>query len=287
MLQLRNIVKSYRDGTLAIDHLSVDFETGIIGILGPNGSGKTTLLRMIVGNLQPSEGEILYHAIPIHSQYTSFCAKLGYMPQAVNFYPYFTIQQFLEYMAVNKGLKDSFAKEKINELCQKLSLHPYRYKRIKYLSNGTIKRVGIAQALLNDPEILVLDEPTSELDPKERIAFKKLLSDLSKDHLVLYSTHILSDIENLSDHILMLMNGRVCVWERYEQVIARLQGHVFEAIVDAEEKDALEQTKIVVTSKQIEQTYLVRFISEQPIVQAKSVIPTLEDVYLSIFYEEI
>ena len=286
MLQIKNLTKKYTSGTLAIDHISADFDHGIIGILGPNGSGKTTLLKMIVGNLTPSEGQILFCYLPIQENYPGYCAQLGYMPQIIDFYPYFTTQDFLAYMANSKGLKQSYAKQKINSLCIELSLQPYRYKRLKDLSAGTRKRIGIAQALLNDPKLLVLDEPTAERDPKERIILRNMISKISRHCLVLYSTHIISDIECIADKILILKNGKIHLYETYDTLIARIQNKVFESYVDEKTEALIEKNHIVVSKKFIQQATLLRFISEQPLPNVKSVQPNLDDVYLSIFYKE-
>ena len=190
-LEVENITKKYKDKT-AVDNVSITFTPGVWGLLGANGAGKTTLMRMIAGIMEPTEGKILYDGVPIETLQGEYRRIFGYLPQEFGFYPEFNVQDYLEYMAALKGMPKREAKRKIDELLEQVSLSEVRKKKIVKLSGGMKRRVGIAQALLNDPEVLILDEPTSGLDPGERVRFRNLLSEFAKDRIVVISTHIVS-----------------------------------------------------------------------------------------------
>ena len=196
-LKIQNITKRYRDKT-AVDDVSITLTPGVWGLLGANGAGKTTLMRMLAGILQPSSGRILCDGVEIGTLGAAYREKLGYLPQEFGFYPEFTVQDYLEYMAALKGLPRTEAARQIDALLERVSLTEVRRKKIIKLSGGMKRRVGIAQALLNDPEILILDEPTAGLDPGERVRFRNLLSEFAQERIVLISTHIVSDVEYIA-----------------------------------------------------------------------------------------
>ena len=193
-LCIEHISKRFKDMT-AVDDISLSLTPGVWGLLGANGAGKTTLMRMLAGIMQPTSGQITYDGIPISTLGQRYRDIFGYLPQEFGFYPEFTVQDYLEYVAVLKGLTAADSKRKINELLEQLTLTHVRRKKIAKLSGGMKRRVGIAQALLNEPEVLILDEPTSGLDPGERVRFRNLLSEFAHDRIVLISTHIVSDVE--------------------------------------------------------------------------------------------
>lgn len=205
-LAIDRLTKQYQN-KIAVDRISLRLNTGIYGLLGANGAGKTTLMRMICGIMKPTSGTITFDGIDVSEE--SYRAILGYLPQDFGYYPEFTGEDFLLYMAALKGVRKPQAKRKAVELLELVSLRDVAKKKIKTYSGGMKQRLGIAQALLNQPKVLVLDEPTAGLDPKERVRFRDLIKGLGKDSIVLLSTHIVSDIEHIADDILMMKSGQL------------------------------------------------------------------------------
>ena len=205
-LAIDRLPKQYQN-KIAVDRISLRLNTGIYGLLGANGAGKTTLMRMVCGILKPTSGTITFDGIDVSEE--RYRSMLGYLPQDFGYYPEFTGEDFLLYMAALKGMRKPQARRKTVELLKLVSLHDVAKKKIKTYSGGMKQRLGIAQALLNQPKLLVLDEPTAGLDPKERVRFRDLIKDLGKDSIVLLSTHIVSDIEHIADDILMMKSGQL------------------------------------------------------------------------------
>lgn len=205
-LSINRLTKQYQN-KIAVDRISLRLNTGIYGLLGANGAGKTTLMRMVCGILKPTSGTITFDGIDVSEE--RYRSMLGYLPQDFGYYPEFTGEDFLLYMAALKGMRKPQARRKTVELLKLVSLHDVAKKKIKTYSGGMKQRLGIAQALLNQPKLLVLDEPTAGLDPKERVRFRDLIKDLGKDSIVLLSTHIVSDIEHIADDILMMKSGQL------------------------------------------------------------------------------
>lgn len=205
-LSIDRLTKQYQN-KIAVDRISLRLNTGIYGLLGANGAGKTTFMRMVCGILKPTSGTITFDGIDVSEE--RYRSMLGYLPQDFGYYPEFTGEDFLLYMAALKGMRKPQARRKTVELLKLVSLHDVAKKKIKTYSGGMKQRLGIAQALLNQPKLLVLDEPTAGLDPKERVRFRDLIKDLGKDSIVLLSTHIVSDIEHIADDILMMKSGQL------------------------------------------------------------------------------
>ena len=205
-LSIDRLTKQYQN-KIAVDRISLRLNTGIYGLLGANGAGKTTLMRMVCGILKPTSGTITFDGIDVSEE--RYRSMLGYLPQDFGYYPEFTGEDFLLYMAALKGMRKPQARRKTVELLKLVPLHDVAKKKIKTYSGGMKQRLGIAQALLNQPKLLVLDEPTAGLDPKERVRFRDLIKDLGKDSIVLLSTHIVSDIEHIADDILMMKSGQL------------------------------------------------------------------------------
>ena len=205
-LSIDRLTKQYQN-KIAVDRISLRLNTGIYGLLGANGAGKTTLMRMVCGILKPTSGTITFDGIDVSEE--RYRSMLGYLPQDFGYYTEFTGEDFLLYMAALKGMRKPQARRKTVELLKLVSLHDVAKKKIKTYSGGMKQRLGIAQALLNQPKLLVLDEPTAGLDPKERVRFRDLIKDLGKDSIVLLSTHIVSDIEHIADDILMMKSGQL------------------------------------------------------------------------------
>ena len=208
-LTVDRITKQYKN-KIAVDRLSFELTEGVTGLLGANGAGKTTLMRMMSGILTPTSGEINADGINVNTE--NYRALLGYLPQDFGYYPEFSAKEFLEYFAALKGIEKKKAKEKTGELLELVGLSDVAGKKIKTFSGGMKQRVGIAQALLNDPRILILDEPTAGLDPKERVRFRDLIEELGKNSIVLLSTHIVTDIEHIADRIIMMKEGSM-IWQ--------------------------------------------------------------------------
>ncbi len=219
-LTIENISKQYKNHT-AVDHISLKLHSGIYGLLGSNGAGKTTLMRMICGILKPTDGSISFDGMDVSEE--NYRAMLGYLPQDFGYYPEFSGQDFLLYMAALKGLTKSQAKQRTKELLQLVSLEDAAKKKVKTYSGGMKQRLGIAQALLNQPRLLVLDEPTAGLDPKERVKFRNLISDLGNESIVLLSTHIVSDIETIADTVLIMKNGRIIYNNKWDETNGNLE----------------------------------------------------------------
>ncbi len=205
-LIIDRVSKQYKNN-IAVDRISIKLQKGVYGLLGANGAGKTTLMRMICGILKPESGTISFDGMDAGEE--NYRSVLGYLPQDFGYYPEFTGMDFLLYMAALKGIGKVQAKRKSNELLQLVSLQDAAGKKIKTYSGGMKQRLGIAQALLNEPKVLVLDEPTAGLDPKERVRFRNLIEDWGKENIVLLSTHIVSDIEHIADNILMMKDGQL------------------------------------------------------------------------------
>lgn len=212
-LIIDRVSKQYKN-KIAVDRISVKLQKGVYGLLGANGAGKTTLMRIICGILKPTSGTISFDGIDVSEE--NYRSILGYLPQDFGYYPEFTGMDFLLYMAALKGMGKAQAKRKSEELLELVSLQDVAKKKIKTYSGGMKQRLGIAQALLNQPKLLVLDEPTAGLDPKERVRFRNLIADLGKENIVLLSTHIVSDIEQIAERILMMKDGQLIYQDKWD-----------------------------------------------------------------------
>ena len=219
-LVIDRVSKQYKN-KIAVDRVSITLKKGIYGLLGANGAGKTTLMRMICGILTPTSGTITYDGVDVSEE--EYRAVLGYLPQDFGYYPDFSGKDFLLYMAALKGLGKEQAKKRVAELLELVSLTDVAKKKIKTYSGGMKQRLGIAQALLNEPQILILDEPTAGLDPKERVRFRNLIADLGKENIVILSTHIVSDIDRIADRILMMNEGKLVFDGTREEITGDLE----------------------------------------------------------------
>lgn len=280
MLKIENLTKQYKN-KIALDDLTVEFPKGVTGLLGPNGAGKSTLMRILSTVDTPSKGSVTFNGTDITKHPNDLRRVLGYLPQDFGVYPNMSASEFLEYMAAMKGLSMKSAKVRINELLDILNLTSAGKRHLGGFSGGMKQRVGIAQALLNDPKILIVDEPTVGLDPDERIRFRNLLASLAADRTIILSTHIVSDIESIAPNLVVMKEGRLIAAASPEKLMTQAHGKVWNAIVDVNELEALQQKYIVSSSMQRSDGIHVRIVStEQPRLGADLVEPSLEDAYL-------
>lgn len=283
-LCMEHLTKQFKDLT-AVNDVSLQITPGVWGLLGANGAGKTTLMRMIAGIMKPSSGEIRYDGIPIRELKASYRDVFGYLPQDFGFYPEFTVKDYLEYVAVLKGLTTKGGRRRIDELLEQMTLSHVRNKKISKLSGGMKRRVGIAQALLNEPEILILDEPTSGLDPGERVRFRNLLSEFAHDRIVLISTHIVSDVEYIATQNAVMKDGKLLAQGTTEELVKLVEGKVWTARIPMNRLTDYEHKLQIVNIRNEDNGQIsVRYLSDTPYTDdSVSVPPHLEDLYLWMF----
>lgn len=286
-LCIEHITKKFRD-IVAVDDISLRITPGVWGLLGANGAGKTTLMRMIAGIMKPSSGKILYDGIPINQLKEKYRDVFGYLPQEFGFYPEFTVKDYLEYVSVLKGLDAKESKCRIHELMERLTLSAVRNKKIAKLSGGMKRRVGIAQALLNDPEILILDEPTSGLDPGERVHFRNLLSEFAHDRIVLISTHIVPDVEYIANQNAVMKEGRLIAKGTTEELVKIIDKKVWTARIPMAWLPEYERKLQIVNLRNEEKNQIaIRYLAEEPCTDnSQPATPHLEDLYLWMFPRE-
>lgn len=285
-LELRGLTKKFGDFT-AVDHVDLTMKNGVYGLLGVNGAGKTTLMRMMCTLLKPTDGSVLCNGKDIFEMDSRYRKLLGYLPQEFGYYPEFTVKDYLLYIASLKGIRSSVAKKRVKELIEKVGLSQAANKKMKKLSGGMKRRAGIAQAMLNDPKILILDEPTAGLDPNERIRFRNLISELSEERLVLLSTHIVSDVEYIANEIWLMKDGAIVHKGTAEELIASMPEKVWECYVERCMVSSLMNKYKISNMKAEADGALLRIISrEMPSADAQLVEASLEDVFLYYFGEK-
>lgn len=284
-LEIVNLTKSYKHKN-ANENISLTLDSGVYGLLGPNGAGKTTLMKQIATLKQPTSGKILYNGKDINSLDDKYREVVGYLPQDFDAYKNFSAKDFLLYIGALKGMSKSEAKEKTEKLLTLVGLQEVKNKYISKFSGGMKRRVGIAQALLNDPKILILDEPTAGLDPQERARFRNLLSQIGKETIVILSTHIISDIESVAKETIMIKDGKVLLQGTHRKILNDMNGKVYSITVrnESEVIDIQSKYKVVSIQRSVDDTEL-RVISDKEIkdFDAKMIEPRFEDVYMFYF----
>ena len=284
-LTISNLTKEF--GTLrAVDHVNFTMTNGVYGLLGVNGAGKTTLMRMLTTLIKPTSGEILWDGQDVYAMDGQYRKLLGYLPQDFGYYPDFSIYDYLMYIASIKGIRPAVAKERVKLLLKQVGLVRARHKKMKTLSGGMKRRAGIAQAMLNDPKILILDEPTAGLDPSERIRFRNLISELSEDRIVLLSTHIVSDIEYIANEILLMKDGCITMSGTAEEIVASMPEKVWTFTVPKAQIDTYLKSYKVANVKTVPGGAELRVLSTvRPNATAVEAEPNLEDAFLYHFGE--
>ncbi|WP_081661380.1 ABC transporter ATP-binding protein [Halopiger djelfimassiliensis] len=280
-LRTEQLGKQYGQDTWGIRDISLELEDGIHGLLGPNGAGKSTLMKILTTVMKPTTGTAYWNGTNIVESPEKVRPILGYLPQDFGTYPDLTLDEFLEYMAALRGLDSETASARIDELIALTNLVDVRSRKLKTFSGGMRQRVGIAQALLNDPELLIVDEPTVGLDPEERVRLRSALTNTATDRVVILSTHIVPDVEATANTIALLDNGRLITHTGVEELVNRVSGKVYECIVPRSELSRIKSQYQVCSTVQRSDGVKVRLIAETPPTDdAERVTPTLEDAYL-------
>ncbi len=285
-LSFDRLTKHYGN-KIAVDCVSATLEPGVYGLLGANGAGKTTLMRMLCAILESTSGEVLLDGQDVISMGADYRNVLGYLPQDFGYYPNYTAMEFLMYIAALKGIPKKIARQRAKQLLEEVGLSNVANKKVGTFSGGMKQRVGIAQALLNNPDILILDEPTAGLDPKERVRFRNLLSDYAGDKIVILSTHIVSDMEAIADEVLLMKKGRFVLQGTVSELIEKAKGKVWELTVLPEETRKWQEKATVANLRHEGKQVVLRIISDtMPTPEAVTCEATLEDLYLYYFPTE-
>ncbi|PHV06357.1 ABC transporter ATP-binding protein [Janthinobacterium sp. BJB412] len=282
MLEMRNVVKTYGKDVRAVDDVTLTLEAGVVGLIGHNGAGKTSLMQMVATLTRPSGGQILFDGVDIVRQPDAIRRRLGFLPQDFGVYANLTALEFMQYFAALKGVRDP---ARLRQLLELVNLHEHADRYAASFSGGMRRRLGIAQALLNDPDILIVDEPTAGLDPEERLRFRHLLSEIGFKKLVIVSTHIVSDIENMAGRLAVMRAGRLVACDTPDSFIEQGRGQVWSATVDAAHYDALRgQVRVLQAQRQGQGINLRIVHASQPCAGAVAVEPTLEEALMAQRY---
>ena len=279
-LTIDNVSKRYGGENWALRNFSLQLSPGVLGLLGPNGAGKTTLMSILATITRATEGRVSWNGTDLASNPDALRGTLGYLPQDFGVYPNLNAVEFLEYLAAVKGLDGTAAKRRIDELLKLVNLADVRKRPLGGYSGGMKQRIGIAQALLNDPQLLIVDEPTAGLDPEERVRFRNLLSELSGERIIILSTHIVSDVEATATDIALISQGKLVAHAAPEALLQRVEGKVWELILPSSELNTARQRYLVSNTARRSDGVHARVIADGPPDNAEAVTPNLEDAYL-------
>lgn len=283
MLELIDITKIYAGDKRAVDSMTLRMDAGMLGMLGPNGAGKSSLMRIAATVTKPTSGRVLFNGDDVVARPDLLRRTLGYLPQDFGVYPNLTSREFLGYLAAAKGISARSAKARIDELLAMVDLTEALKRPLGKYSGGMLRRVGIAQALLADPQVIVVDEPTAGLDPEERVRFRNLLSDLAADRVVMLSTHIVSDVESVASDIAIVAQGRLLRRDSPEELLRQVDGQVWEVVVPSDRVSVLQHQYVISRLVRTTAGVRVRLLSPvQPGPDSTRVAPDLEDAYLAV-----
>ncbi len=280
-LEIKNLGKRYRGGVWGLRDFSLTLEPGVLGLVGPNGAGKSTLLRILATVTKPSEGRAIWNGADIATSPNALRTVLGYLPQDFGVYPHLNADEFLAYLAAIKGIEAKSARQRIDELLQVLNLIDVRKRPLKTYSGGMKQRLGIAQTLLNDPQLLIVDEPTAGLDPEERVRFRNLLASLSGDRIVILSTHIVSDVEATATDLVVIKEGRLLHHASPERLLSTVKDKVWAWVIPSEQLTAVRGQHLITSAIRRSDGVHLRVVSQtHPEAAAVLVSPSLEDAYI-------
>lgn len=280
-LCIQNVSKQYNARVWGLRNFSLEIGPGILGLLGPNGAGKSTLMRILATITRPSAGSVTWEGTDIVKAPDVLRRVLGYLPQDFGIYPNLNALEFLEYLAAIRGLEAKTARRRIAELLELVNLVDARKRPLGSYSGGMRQRIGIAQALLNDPQLLIVDEPTVGLDPEERVRFRNLLSELSGERIIILSTHIVSDVEATATHLAIIAHGQLLVKTAPEDLLASVEGKVWEWVIPSGDLPGLKQDHLISGAIRRHDGVHARIVASiSPHASARAVSPTLEDAYL-------
>ena len=279
-LTIQQVRKQYRGNVWALREFSLELRPGVIGLLGPNGAGKTTLMSILATITRATQGRVLWNDIDLAQNPDAIRSVLGYLPQDFGVYPNLNAVEFLEYLAAVKGLDAATSRRRIDELLSLVNLNDVRKRPLGGYSGGMKQRIGIAQALLNDPQLLIVDEPTAGLDPEERVRFRNLLSELSGERVIILSTHIVSDVEATATDIALISSGMLLAHATPEELLRQVEGKVWEAVVPSTELQAIKQQYLISGTARRTDGVHVRILAPSAPSGAQPLAPTLEDAYL-------
>ena len=278
MLRIERVTKRWRGGKTAVEDFTLEVPAGVLGLLGPNGAGKTTLMQMIATLTRPTSGRVLFQGRDVARAPEAIRERLGYLPQDFGVYDNLTAFEFLDYVARLKGVR---SRARVEGLLESVNLHTVARRNVGTFSGGMRQRLGIAQALLADPELLIVDEPTAGLDPEERVRFRSLLSELGLGRLVILSTHIVSDVESIATHVAVMRAGRLAAFGTAERLLREARGSAWEATLASEDLAARRSALVLSSAVRHADGVHVRLVGPAPPVPgARPVEPTLEDAYL-------
>ena len=284
MLKIDAVSKKFHGGNFGVRDVSLELKSGVIGLLGPNGAGKTTLMQMIATITRPTSGRIFFQGVDVAKKPNELRRKLGYLPQDFGVYDNLTAREFLSYFAALKGVH---SKARVMQLLESVNLHAVAQRAVGGFSGGMKQRLGIAQALINDPELVIVDEPTAGLDPEERVRFRNVLSEIGFGKLVILSTHIVSDIESIATQIAVMKEGRLVTLAAPEELLRKAEGKVWKTVLSSEQFERERTTLKISSAVRRPDGVHIRFVGSRPAGGATAVEPELEDAFLHLMNREM